>query len=151
MQWGGLETGCRRLDGFTTHRRLIIKINKRMTIQIADELTERRKNFAVTEGIPYLARAFFTISMKSRAFCVIWSNWRDVIIALLANSPPTPMAHAPAWMNWGAVSLFTEPVGINSMWGNGPFRSLKNLGPPTPAGKIFTTSAPSSQAWSTSV
>jgi hypothetical protein len=35
--------------------------------------------------------------------------------------------------------------------GQRPLRSLKNWGPPTLAGKIFTTSAPARQAFRTSV
>ncbi|MBA7549845.1 hypothetical protein ES705_42343 [subsurface metagenome] len=62
------------------------------------------------------------------------------------------MAHEPALMNSPAFSKFTPPVGRKRMCGRGPLSALIYFGPPNcPAGKIFTMSAPISQAWTTSV
>src|SRR5271169_6254978 len=68
------------------------------------------------------------------------------------NSPPTATAQAPAFRKSPVVSRFTPPVGIISIWGNGPFSALMYLAPPTlPQGNTLTTSAPASHAVSTSV
>src|SRR5208337_4868323 len=101
--------------------------------QTQQEFAEKNRLLAFCHGpLSYLDRAPFTSATKSRAFWVIVAKSRAAISGLPANSPPTPMAQAPALMNCGAVSRLTAPVGMISMCGNGPFRSLKNCGPPMP-------------------
>src|SRR2546430_7973181 len=100
----------------------------------------------------YLDLAVLTASENFLAFSVILANSLAATAFLSTNSEPTASAAEPAAMNSAAVFRFTPPVGIKSIWGKGPFRALIYFGPPTSShGKIFTKSAPASQAVITSV
>src|SRR5512133_3606502 len=80
------------------------------------------------------------------------SNFPAITDLLSTNSPPTPHAHAPAFRKSPIVSRLTPPVGAISMCGKGPLSALIYFAPPTfPHGNALTTSAPASQAASTSV
>src|SRR6266403_5840030 len=87
-----------------------------------------------------------------RAFSTIISGLLAFRASACTHSPPTPRAATPASMNSAAFARLTPPVGTIGTCGNGPFRALMYLAPPTwPQGKILIKSAPASQAAITSV
>src|SRR3974390_2118138 len=87
-----------------------------------------------------------------RAATTISLVFLDCNAAAQTNSPPTPSAAAPAWVNSEAVVAFAPPVGTMGMGGRGAFSALMYFAPPTvPQGKTFTRSLPAFQAVMTSV
>src|SRR6266478_3682539 len=98
------------------------------------------------------SRVSLTIAANRRALLTIAAGFADFNASPSTSSPPTPSAAAPASMNSAAVFRLTPPVGTSGICGNGPFRALMYLAPPTcPQGKTFTKSAPAFQAVMTSV